>query len=58
MDGVLEMNKLVSASECAKLFSVHKGTWWRWCRNDPDAPKPVLREGTLRAGGCRMSSVI
>lgn len=56
MESVMEMNKLISAKECAKLFSVHKVTWWRWCRTDPEAPKPVLREGHLTRW--RLSDVI
>lgn len=56
MNGIDLKNRLLAAKECAAMFSVHKVTWWRWCKDDPDAPKPFIREGHLTRW--RLSDVI
>lgn len=43
----MQIDKLISAAQCADLFSVHRTTWWYWVRHDPDAPRPALRGSNL-----------
>jgi predicted DNA-binding transcriptional regulator AlpA len=33
---------LLSAKNCAEIFGIWPGSWYRWVKRDPAAPKPVI----------------
>ena len=34
--------RLLSARDCANMFSVTTKTWYEWVRNDPTAPRQAI----------------